>query len=185
MEFIVSIFSFNEKKNNIAELLYFIRKKSKLGLKIEYVDGDKKDKDLVLKMTQKADGHELSIYSQDIEEILARVDSYNKDFMQVNFKNKNPILITEQFIGFNPVGKHVEGLPEVVTTVDLKEVYKVTFDLLHLSGSEEAISWSEVEKLKDMFFAIAAGGIAVGFELQMEKEEFQYLMMSHREAVNA
>ena len=167
---------FKKKKNLIGELLDFIRKKSDLNVKVEQDD--------VLKITQKADNQKLSINPMDIEEILHRVDIHDKDFLQINFKSMNPILITSQFIGFNPLGKKIEGLPEIVTTVDLREVYKVAFNLLHTSN-EDDISWDELEKLKDMFFAIAIGGTAVGFQLHREKEEFQYLMMSNGRVVNA
>ena len=180
----MSIFSFNYKKSVLDELLYFVRKKSNLELKIE----NKKEESTILKITQKIDNHGIKINSKDIKEILTRVDSHSKDFIQINFKDKQPILITEQFIGFNPLGKRIDGLPEIVTTVDLKEVYKVTFELIHLPSSkseETKVSWVEVEKLRDMFFAIAEGGVAVGFQLHREKEEFQYLMMSNHQAVSA
>ena len=181
----MSFFGFNQKKNAFDELLYFIRRKSNLILKIEKQEND----NTVLKITQKADHHGLRVHSRDIQEVLVRVDNYNKDFIQVNFKNRQPILITEKFIGFNPLGAKIDGLPEIVTTVDLKEVYKVTFELIHLQSTEtkenHQIPWEEVQKLKDMFFAIAAGGIAAGFQLQREKEEFQYLMISRQQAVSA
>ena len=177
----MSIFCFSENKKNVDELLYFIRKKSSLKVKVE----DKSDENIVMSMVQRADEHELKINSKDISDVLTRVDSQNKDFMQVNFKNKSPILITEQFIGFNPLGNKIEGLPEVVTTIDLKEVYKVTFELLHFSKSEDQILPEEIQRLKEMFFAIVAGGVEAGFHLQKEKQDFQYLIMSLREAVSA
>ncbi len=133
------------------------------GLKGRMVGTDK------IQIEQVSDGKSISFLLNDLEEVLTREDSEKNAFIQINFKSKSKILITESLIGFKPVpqvGLDSERLPKVVTTPDLVSVFEAVEEAI---GSEDA-EIEEVEVLKKVFFSILRGGEAVGFDLSTEKE---------------
>jgi hypothetical protein len=76
-------------------------------------------------VSQKADSKSLKIKVTDLLDILLRKDPEGKEFIQVNFTSGQKILITDQLVGFKPMGGgelDLGKLPKVVTTLDLLSV---------------------------------------------------------------
>ena len=129
--------------------------------------------DSCVKIKQKVDGKELSFESDKVEEVIDRIDSDGKDFIQVNFYSGAKILLTQQLVGFKPVagkGLDLEKLPNVVTTPDLFSVFEAIQEAL----SEETED-DDVDILKRVFEAVVLGGEAIGFDLTEEKMWLQRL----------
>ena len=119
-------------------------------------------------ITQLTDGKVMSFHQSVVEEVLSRLDSNGKEFLQVNFIDGKKVLLTEQLIGFKPVinqGLDIEKLPKVVTTPDLISVVEA----IEESMSSDVSLSDEIEVLKKVFDAVLAGGEAVGFDLSAEK----------------
>ena len=138
----------------------FVEKSS--GLEALHRDGD-------LEISQKADGKTLVFPEASVGEVLARVDSDGKDFLQVNFLDGRKILLTEKLVGFKPAlcgGLDMEKLPKVVTTPDLVSVVDAIEE--SMNGPEELLG--EVEVLKKVFHAVLMGGEEIGFDLSAEKD---------------
>lgn len=137
------------------------------GLEYSWDTGQK------LRIKQKLDGKEIFLEDHRVEEVLNRIDSEGKNFIQVNFYSGTKILLTEQLIGFKPVvgkGLELEKLPNVVTTPDLHSVYEAIQEAMSEDAGEE-----DVEILKRVFEAVVLGGEAVGFDLTEEKLLLQRL----------
>lgn len=129
-----------------------------------------------LKITQLTDGKVMSFTSSYVEEVLSRLDSQGKEFLQVNFIDGKKVLLTDQLVGFKPItpeGIEIEKLPKVVTTPDLVSVVEA----LEESMSSDAVLKEEVEILKKVFEAVLAGGEAVGFDLSAERAWVRRLAM--------
>lgn len=129
-----------------------------------------------LKIIQSADDKVFAFKLEDISEILHRQDLESKLFLQINFRNSNKILLTENLVGFKPqstLGLDMTKLPKVVTTPDLLSVYEAI---------EEAIGTDqidhEIEILKKVYLSIIDGGERVGFELKKERLWLNRLMGS-------
>lgn len=121
-----------------------------------------------VKIQQNVDGKILSFYAYEMSEVLMRSDAEGKGFLQLNFKNGNKVLLTENLVGFKPIeslGLDMNRLPKVVTTPDLLSVYEAIEDALGSDGVEH-----EVEILKKVYQSILIGAEKVGFELAFEKK---------------
>ena len=120
-----------------------------------------------LSVVQALDGKSITIFEDDINNILYRGDSNGKPFIQINFINGSKVLLTETLIGFKPHpinGLDLSFLPRVVTTRDLHSV----FEALENAVSDN-MSNGEVSTLKKIFGSIIMGGEAVGLDLSPEK----------------
>ena len=129
-----------------------------------------------LKIIQSADDKVFSFSLEDVSEVLHRQDSESKLFLQINFRNSNKILLTENLVGFKPhhtLGLDMTKLPKVVTTPDLLSVYEAIEEAI---GSEQIDH--EIEILKKVYLSIIEGGEKVGFELKKERLWLTRLMGS-------
>lgn len=137
-----------------------------------------------LNITQLADGKVMSFEAGIIDEVLSRLDSNGKEFLQVNFDDGRKVLLTEQLIGFKPIitgGLDIGKLPKVVTTPDLVSVVEAIEESL----SSDSVLDEEVDVLKKVFNAVLAGGEAVGFDLSVEKAWVGRLTMYSSTAASA
>lgn len=149
---------------------------------LNYLDGSKglrliQDDNGKIQIHQIMDGKRLSFSALDIGELLHRVDSESKAFLQINFINGNKILITDSLVGFKPVeilGLDMNRLPKVVTTPDLQSVYEAIQEALGAESSQE----HEIEMLKKVYYSILSGGEKVGIGLAFEKQWFVRLSAS-------
>ncbi|HPI41505.1 MAG TPA: hypothetical protein PLJ21_11915, partial [Pseudobdellovibrionaceae bacterium] len=79
-----------------------------------------------VEVMQKLDNKYYFFHSLELSEVLPRLDTEGKDFLQINFKSGAKVLFTENLIGFKPleiIGLDMSRLPKVVTTPDLMSVY--------------------------------------------------------------
>lgn len=150
----------NPKLEPMAQIEEFVQKSS--GLQSSKIDH------LLLRIFQRTDGKSLTFNSQDIEEVIHRVDSDGQVFLQVNFLSGKKILVTQNLIGFKPAaasGLDMGRLPKVVTTPDLLSVVDAIEETLELSGSLP----EELDVLKRVFDCVLRGGEDVGFDLTPER----------------
>lgn len=112
---------------------------------------------------QELDKNIFGLIGHNVVEVLDRLDSDGKSFLQVNFSNGYKILITDTLIGFKPsevLGLDMSKLPKVVTTPDLTSVMEAIEDAL-----ESENQGFEVEVLKKVYHSILNGAETVGFSL--------------------
>jgi hypothetical protein len=127
-------------------------------------------------ISQKIDQKQISFSKTDLTEVLSRVDSDGRKFLQLNFNSGLKILLTDALVGFKPVevaGLDMGRIPKVVTTPDLLSVFEALEDSLATETSE-----NEIETLKKVFFAILGGGESVGFDLAHERKWISRLIAS-------
>lgn len=118
---------------------------------------------------QAVDGKVFNFESSHLEEVLQRIDSDGKAFIQVNFNNGVKVLFTDSLVGFKPqdtLGLDMSKIPKVVTTPDLMSV----FEAIEESMSADLNSDQEVEILKRVYHAILQGGELAGFNLAFERK---------------
>jgi hypothetical protein len=117
---------------------------------------------------------------EKVEKVLERIDYDGSQFLQVNFKSGLKLLITKNLIGFKPneiMGFDTTKIPKVVTTVDLVSITKAIEDISEDLDGADALT--EMEVLKKVYQSILYGAVAVGFEMQTEKDWFaNYLLNS-------
>jgi len=129
------------------------------GLKLDFIDNDN------LKLTQVVDGKSIEIQRFGVEEVLERLDSSGKPFLQINFLSGSKILLTKTLVGFKPAifeGVDAKRIPNVVTTPDLLSIIEAFSDF-----DENEVS--EIRALRRMYFSILHGAEAIGFDLTNEK----------------
>lgn len=146
------------------------------GLDLSFEEEQSK---LVIK--QNLDGKSLSFEANEVEEVIDRVDSDGKEFVQVNFISGKKILLTENLVGFKPAqmaGLDMTKLPRVVTTSDLFSVVEAIEESIEV---EEGIP-PELDVLRKVFDSVICGGEDVGFDLTSEKVWLQYLEHPYRRA---
>lgn len=135
--------------------------KTTTGLTVEFSTG-------VVVVKQKVDSHQVVFESEEIVEVLSRIDNDNKPFLQVNFRGDRKILVTDNLIGFKPVpvyGLDISKLPKVVTTPDITNVATAIEESLN----DDRANFEEVDLLKKVYSSIVMGGEQVGFNLDEEK----------------
>ena len=143
----------------VDEVFAFIKNSSGLSY------SDKESKIVVL---QKIDNKSVAFQKNEITEVLNRVDSEGRAFIQLNFKSNKKILLTDTLIGFKPVeimGLDTTKIPKVVTTPDLLSVFEAIEDSL----SSDTTPDSEVEVLKRVYQSILSGAESIGFDLKFER----------------
>lgn len=141
------------------------------GLRAQIVDVGR------VNVTQDIDKKQFSFSINDISEVLNRTDSEGKEFVQVNFKNAQKVLITDSLVGFKPsesIGLDMSRIPKVVTTPDLKSVFEAIEEAL----GGDSVSDQEVEILKKVYFSILSGAEKAGFTLTSEKAWYNRLVAS-------
>ena len=117
---------------------------------------------------QKTDGKCLTVCPVQIEEVIARIDSSNQSFLQVNFISGKKILITEKLVGFKPAKTtdlDMSKVPKVVTTPDLISVVEAIEESIHCEETHP----DEVNILKRVFDSVLRGGEDIGFDLNNER----------------
>lgn len=145
----------------LVEVLTFVRSSS--GLK--FIE----DREEGVCILQEADRRSFRFLPELLSEVLPRLDSDGRRFLQVNFSNGEKVLVTDTLVGFKPretSGLDMARIPRVVTTPDLVSVLEAIEDSL----ASEAPPEQEVEVLKRVYLAILQGAEAVGFELIEERE---------------
>ncbi len=134
------------------------------------------DFDLII--TQKEDSKIIRLSMVNVERVIDRVDYDGAQFIQVNFESGLKVLITRNLVGFKPyevAGFDTTKIPKVVTTVDLGSITKAIEDLAETADTVE--SFTEMEVLKKVYQSILFGAVAVGFEMNQEKNWYtNYLM---------
>lgn len=148
---------------------------SSRGLKAKVGEGGK------VQIFQDLDGKIFTFSSQDIGEILNRMDADGKPFIQLNLKGGHKVLFTDTLIGFKPVetvGLDISRIPKVVTTPDLLSVFEAIEESM---GAESGVD-NEVEILKKVYFSILSGGEQVGFDLSFERKWLNRLIASRSKA---
>ena len=126
------------------------------------------DKDSKISIAQKIDNKSVLFSKNEITEVLSRVDSEGRAFLQLNFKSNKKVLLTDSLIGFKPVeilGLDSTKIPKVVTTPDLLSVFEAIEDSL----SSDTTPDSEIEVLKRVYQAILSGAELIGFDLKFER----------------
>ena len=117
---------------------------------------------------QSADGKNITLATQDLEEVIARIDADGQGFLQVNFLSGKKILLTQNLIGFKPApsrGLDLTKLPKVVTTPDLLSVVEAIEDSISSNPSQP----EELDVLKKVFDSVLRGAEAVGFDITPER----------------
>lgn len=120
-----------------------------------------------VELIQDLDKQTFFFIASQVTDVLDRVDSDGKAFLQVNFQSGLKILITDSLIGFKPaeiLGLDMNKLPKVVTTPDLVSVMEAIEDSLDSENSGY-----ELEVLKKVFSSILQGAENVGFKLTEQK----------------
>ena len=126
------------------------------------------DKDSKIVIVQKIDNKSVVFLKSEISEVLNRVDSEGRAFLQLNFKSNKKVLLTDSLIGFKPVeilGLDATKIPKVVTTPDLLSVFEAIEDSL----SSDTTPDSEIEVLKRVYQSILSGAELIGFDLKFER----------------
>jgi hypothetical protein len=145
----------------LAEVLNFVENSS--GLTSQVSDNGS------VSIHQAVDGKTFRFKTEELGEILQRMDSDGKNFIQVNFSSGNKVLLTDTLVGFKPretLGLDMSKIPRVVTTPDLISVFEAIEDSL---GSD-SIPETELDILKKVFSAILQGGESAGFDLTFERK---------------
>lgn len=149
----------------LNNILNFVDRSS--GLKAELLGGK-------VEIHQNLDGKVFHFSPEDVSEVLNRMDSDGRPFIQINFRDTNKVLLTDSLVGFKPsetAGLDMSRIPKVVTTPDLKSVLEAIEDTL---GSDQAEH--EVEILKKVFYSILSGAEKIGFDLPFERRCLERLM---------
>lgn len=130
-----------------------------------------------VEITQRLDNRNYFFHSLELSEVLTRLDTDGKDFLQVNFKSGSKVLFTDNLIGFKPLeilGLDMSRLPKVVTTPDLKSVCSALEDAM----DSDSIPDQDVEVLKKVYQSIMMGAEKVGFNLEKERKWINRLLAS-------
>ncbi len=133
-----------------------------------------------VEIKQTLDGKAFHFEPDHVGEVLNRMDSDGRPFIQINFKDSNKILLTDNLVGFKPGeawGLDMSRIPKVVTTPDLQSVLDAIEDSL---GSDQ--SESEVEILKKVYYSILTGAERIGFALPFERRCLERLMATKTRA---
>lgn len=150
----------------ISNILNFVDRTT--GLKAAFQE------DGSVEIKQSLDGKAFHFEAEHVTEVLNRMDSDGRPFIQINFKDTNKVLLTDNLVGFKPSetwGLDMSRIPKVVTTPDLRSVLDAIEDSL---GSDQAES--EVEILKKVYYSILTGAEKIGFELPFERRCLERLM---------
>jgi hypothetical protein len=151
--------STNTKSEQVSQIRHFVEKSTGLL---------SRSTDLDLEIRQRADGKSMTFSVSDLDEVISRVDSDGKSFLQVNFASGKKILLTDNLVGFKPmpsIGLDMSKLPRVVTTPDLLSVVEAIEESMGSANSQP----EEVDVLKKVFDSVLRGGEAVGFDLVPER----------------
>ncbi len=135
----------------------------------------------LVNISQSVDGKTFKFNSSELEEVLNRVDSDGKEFIQINFANGNKVLFTDSLVGFKPTetfGLDMAKIPKVVTTPDLMSV----FEAIEESMSSDIQNEHELEILKKVYQSILQGGELAGFDLKFERNWLSRLLASRIKA---
>lgn len=125
-----------------------------------------------IEIRQVYDQKTLCFDTASIKEVLERIDTDGKRFLQVNFLDGKKILVTDSFIGFKPVvtpERTSEKLPKVVTTSDLISVIEAIEDLATNGGKGIR---EDLESFRKIYLSIIEGAEQVGFNCENEKNWF-------------
>jgi hypothetical protein len=155
----------NSKSEQVLQIRDFVAKSTGLRSSMKEID--------ILQILQCTDGKTIAFQITELEEVIPRIDSDGRVFLQVNFTSGKKILLTENLIGFKPVpsrGLDLTKLPKVVTTPDLLSVVEAIEDSIS-SGPEG----DEVDVLKRVFDSVLRGAEAVGFDTTPERLWLQSL----------
>lgn len=144
----------------------------KMDLILNYVDQTKGlharlHESGAVELIQDLDKQTFYFVANQVIDVLDRVDSDGKAFLQVNFQNSLKVLITDSLIGFKPaeiLGLDMNKLPKVVTTPDLVSVTEAIEDALDSENSGY-----ELEVLKKVYCSILQGAEIVGFQLTEQR----------------
>lgn len=153
----------------LEEILAFVDQSTGLTSKV-HASGE-------IFIRQSIDGKLFKFKSDDLNEVLQRVDADGKQFIQINFQTGNKVLFTSTLVGFKPretLGLDMAKIPKVVTTPDLVSVFEAIED----SMSSDSTPETEVEILKKVFAAILQGGESAGFDLAFERRWLSRLVPS-------
>lgn len=157
----------------LEEILRFVDSSSGLQFK-SLLNG-------VVKISQAVDGKEFQFSSAKLDDVLSRLDSEGKEFIQINFADGNKVLFTETLVGFKPTetfGLDMAKIPKVVTTPDLLSVFEAIEDTM----SSDLGSEHEVEILKKVYQSILQGGELAGFDLKSERDWLSRLVATRIKA---
>lgn len=149
----------------LSNILNFVDRTT--GLKASVAEGR-------VEILQSLDGKMFQFEAQDVSEVLNRLDADGRPFIQINFRDTNKVLLTDNLVGFKPsetVGLDMTRIPKVVTTPDLKSVLDAIEDTLGADQAEH-----EVEILKKVYYSILTGAERIGFELPFERRCLERLM---------
>lgn len=149
----------NSKSEQLLQICDFVAKSS--GLRSR-VNADE------LRILQCTDGKEIGFSSDELEDVIPRVDADGHAFLQINFLSGKKILLTQNLIGFKPApsrGLDLSKLPKVVTTPDLLSVVEAIEDSVSALPSQP----EELEVLKKVFDSVLRGAEAVGFDTTSER----------------
>lgn len=147
------------KKEQLTQIHSFVEKSTGLTSRLD---------ELLVQIFQRADGKTMIVDVSEVDEVISRVDSDGKSFLQINFVSGKKILLTDNLVGFKPLpslGLDMSKLPKVVTTPDLLSVV----DAIEESMLMPATSNDEVDILKKVFDSVLRGAEAVGFDLTPER----------------
>lgn len=134
-----------------------------------------------IQIYQEIDGKVITFASQEVEEVIPRVDGDGQSFLQINFSTGKKILITENLVGFKPAentGLDMTKLPKVVTTPDLISVVEAIEEAMHTPSSPT----EELDILRQVFDSVLKGAEVVGFDLKTERIWLQHLAHNPKRA---
>ncbi len=134
-----------------------------------------------IQIYQEVDGKVISFQSQEVEDVIPRVDGDGQSFLQINFQSGKKILITESLVGFKPAenpGLDMTKLPKVVTTPDLISVVEAIEEAMHVPSQPN----EELVILRQVFDSVLRGAETVGFDLQSERVWLQQLASNPKRA---
>lgn len=149
------------KIEQLHQIRAFVEKSGGLATK-------KETDDKVFRIFQRTDGKTMAFTVDQLDEVIERVDSDGKGFLQINFTSGKKILLTDNLVGFKPIpaiGLDMGKLPKVVTTPDLMSVVDAIEDSM-LAGDQSS---EEVDVLKKVFDSVLRGAEAVGFDITSER----------------
>ncbi len=150
----------------LSNILNFVERTT--GLKATFEESGR------VEIKQSLDGKSFHFDAEHVTEVLNRMDSDGRPFIQINFKDTHKVLLTDNLVGFKPSetwGLDMTRIPKVVTTPDLRSVLEAIEDSL---GSDQAES--EVEILKKVYYSILTGAEKIGFALPFERRCLERLM---------
>jgi hypothetical protein len=150
----------------LSNILSFVDRTT--GLKAAFQE------DGTVEIKQSLDGKAFHFEADHVSEVLNRMDSDGRPFIQINFRDTHKVLLTDNLVGFKPSetwGLDMTRIPKVVTTPDLRSLLDAIEDSL---GSDQ--TESEVEILKKVYYSILTGAEKIGFELPFERRCLERLM---------